>query len=526
MPDQWNAFVVGPRGLSSGPTSGHLGGLTFAVKDVIDVAGIPTSLGLPEPGPIAPRSASTVQRLVDSGALIAGKTATDQLALGLSGQDTASPIPINPLRPRALVGGSSSGSAAAVAAGLVSFALATDTAGSVRVPASYCGLVGFRSTHHAIDMDGVVPLAPRFDTIGWLASDGATARAVGEVLLPPRPTPAPVSGVLVLDDLLAELDESVADSVRVHSTALAADWGLPVIHDNLGVPLLSLGSDFRKLQLADIAKHENRTISDALLLPGVLRRRVAARETLAGDISAGASAQLERLSAHLSRGALLVLPAAAGPAPDVATVMSGAYESHREMTIALNAVAALLGAPSIVMPSPRDSLGTAVVAAPGSDLQLLALAERATPRVTPSVLDELRHMFYRYEAALLDEDLDLLGSFFGAGPGVTRFSPEGAAYGWDAIQSSRAARPPGTSAREIDRLQIALLNESTAVTTVEFTRSRTGVHGFQTQTWHRERGRWLIQLAHVSLAASAQGSPTGTTAHRTPTPIPHTGGKS
>lgn len=504
MPDQWNAFVVGPRALASDSLDGPLAGLTFAVKDVIDVAGFPTSRGLPRPGPVPQRSASAVSKVLASGALFVGKTATDQLALGLSGQDTASPIPINPARPTALVGGSSSGSAAAVAAGLASFALATDTAGSVRVPASYCGLIGFRPTHGAIDADGVVALAPRFDTVGWLAADGTTAREVGDALLPEQDDLAMPTCLLLLDDVLNELDPAVSGALRRHAALLAVAWDIPVVHDNLYLPLLTVGADFRTRQLADIALHEDLTISDDVLLSAVRQRRASARTVSATDLHRGSPVGLTQLLHRLEDGALLILPAAADAAPEVSTVSTASYEVHRQTTIALNAIAGVLGAPSVVIPSPTESLGTALVAAPGADRKLLDLVARTHPRSTSRALDELRHAFYRYESALLDEDLDQLNSHFGARPHVARFSPEGAAYGRDAILRSRTSRAPGTSRRQIDRLLITLLDESTGVTGVEFTRLPSGIQGFQTQTWHEDAGEWTIQLAHVSLRSTPQ----------------------
>ena len=145
MPDDINAFVPGPRVHIEGRPGGPLSGLTFAAKDLFDVAGHPTGGGNPDwarANPIPTRHAWAVQRLLDAGATLIGKTITDEVSLGIVGENAFYGTPINSRAPDRVPGGSSSGSAAAVAAGLCDTALGTDTGGSVRVPASFCGLYG------------------------------------------------------------------------------------------------------------------------------------------------------------------------------------------------------------------------------------------------------------------------------------------------------------------------------------------------------------------------------------------------
>ena len=173
---------------SAGAARGPLLGLSFAVKDVFDVEGVTACYGNPtwlETHAPAARTAPAVAALLDAGATLIGLTLTDELALSLTGENAHYGTPINARCPDRVPGGSSSGSAAAVAARLCDFALGTDTGGSVRVPASHCGIFGFRPTHDAIASDGVCPLAPRFDTVGWFARDAATLARVGDVLLAP-----------------------------------------------------------------------------------------------------------------------------------------------------------------------------------------------------------------------------------------------------------------------------------------------------------------------------------------------------
>lgn len=169
------------------PIAPHpLSNLTFAVKDIFDVEGFITGFGNPdwerthEP---APRTAPAVACLVQAGATCVGKTHMDEMAYGLMGENKHYGTPVNPAATSRVPGGSSSGSAVAVAGGLVDFALGTDTRGSVRVPASFCGILGFRPSHGAISCIGVVPMAQSIDTVGWFARDPDVLRKVGHVLL-------------------------------------------------------------------------------------------------------------------------------------------------------------------------------------------------------------------------------------------------------------------------------------------------------------------------------------------------------
>src|SRR6201996_6799932 len=173
----FGAFVPGPL-LTRAPTaSGPLDGLTFAVKDLIDVAGVPTGGGNPDwlrTHAPATASAPAVTALLAAGPTLHGKTITDELAFGLHANNAHYGTPITPAGQDRIPGGSSSGSGVAVAAGLVDLALGTDTGGSVRVPASFVGVFGFRPTHGAVSVAGVVPFSPSYDTVGWFARGNRT----------------------------------------------------------------------------------------------------------------------------------------------------------------------------------------------------------------------------------------------------------------------------------------------------------------------------------------------------------------
>ena len=184
--DPVNAFVDYPDVPVPNAATGPLHGVTLAVKDLYDVAGYVTGCGNPETmaeSPPAKANAPCVQRLLDAGAKFVGKTHTAELAFSLDGRNTRLGTPKNPAAPGRVPGGSSSGSAAAVAAGLVDVALGSDTGGSVRAPASMCGIIGLRPTHGRIDISGAMPLAPSLDTVGWFTRDIGLYERVGAVML-------------------------------------------------------------------------------------------------------------------------------------------------------------------------------------------------------------------------------------------------------------------------------------------------------------------------------------------------------
>src|SRR5471030_518913 len=186
MTDDIGAFVPGPRVRIEGRAGGPLAGLTFAAKDLFDVAGVPTGGGnhdWPTGRPIPTKHSFAVQTLLDGGATLIGKTITDEVSLGILGENAFDGTPVNVNAPGRVPGGSSSGSAAAVAAGICDTALGTDTGGSIRVPASFCGIYGMRPTHGRVACGGLMPMAPSFDTAGWFAAGPGVLRAVGAVLL-------------------------------------------------------------------------------------------------------------------------------------------------------------------------------------------------------------------------------------------------------------------------------------------------------------------------------------------------------
>ena len=209
MKDTWNAFVdsdlyVPPTG------TGMLNNLSFALKDVFDVQGHISSAGNPDwlaTHQPASEHADVVAALLEEGAALKGVTHTDELMYGLNGENAHYGTPVNPKSADRIPGGSSSGSAVAVAAGITDFAIGTDTGGSVRIPSSYCGIFGYRPSHGRISTNGLIPLAPSFDTVGVMARDGHTLQKVGAVLLNSASRASGFTRLYVPTDVMELVDE-------------------------------------------------------------------------------------------------------------------------------------------------------------------------------------------------------------------------------------------------------------------------------------------------------------------------------
>jgi Asp-tRNA(Asn)/Glu-tRNA(Gln) amidotransferase A subunit family amidase len=289
--------------------------------------------------------------------------------------------PPNPAALHRVTGGSSSGPAAAVALGDAEVGLGTDTAGSIRVPASCCGLYGLRPTHGAVSLDGVHGLAPSFDTAGWLARDAATLRAVGAVLLPPgEPLADPVPDRLLLPTgLLAAVPLTVADALRAAARSTAARWGAEVEEAPLSwiANLPALLASFRGVQAAEAWRLHGKWI-DAH--PGALAPDVEGRFRYGSTVpEAGEQHDREVLArwraevtAQISDRTWLALPAAGGPG-HARTAGDDAKDAWRQATLRCTVLASACGLPSAVLPAAAvPPIGLALVAPPGADRALLA----------------------------------------------------------------------------------------------------------------------------------------------------------
>ncbi len=382
--DTLNAFVPGPRCHVAGAATGLLAGLTFAVKDLIDVAGVPTGGGNPDwerTHPVPSRHAWIVERLLRSGASVIGKTATDEVSLGILGENAFTGTPLNPAVPDRVPGGSSSGSASAVAASVCDFALGTDTGGSVRVPASFCGLFGIRPTHGSVDFSGVLVQAPGSDTIGWFARDGDTFARVSEAVFgAPPPTSLP-KRLIVATDTFAFADAEVATALEPMVERLASLIGER--RDRILAPqgLSVWQSAQRCLQSSEawqtfqpwIDAYNPRfafNVARGLTLGSMITDNERTRAALMREEARG------RLRALLPPGTILCLPTTPFPALKRGLTISD-LAFPRERISVLTCLGGLTGSPQVNLPGALVGgapVGLSIVGARGSDLELAAVA--------------------------------------------------------------------------------------------------------------------------------------------------------
>ncbi len=382
--DPFNAFVSGPENPGTAPSSGPLSGLTLAVKDIYDVKGQRTGGGNPqmlaEAAP-ATKTAPAVQQLLDAGASLVGRTQTDELTFSLMGQNAHYPYPVNPAAPERVTGGSSSGSAAAVAGALVDIATGSDTGGSVRAPAAFCGLVGLRTTHGAISLESTMPLAPTFDTFGWFAKDIETYERIGAVLLEdpsalrkPRPL-----RLAALDALLLG-DAETAEYRRI-SAIVAGVIGAAAEAPALSQSIDDLYWTFRKLQAYEAWSVHGPWISEKErnLGPGV-KERFEFGSTLGCEVATAETPKRTDLRNELAEllgdDGILVMPTVPGAAPLKDTPFDD-IQNYRERALRLLCLSGLSGFPQITIPLGSVDgapFGISLLGPAGSDMALIRLA--------------------------------------------------------------------------------------------------------------------------------------------------------
>jgi Asp-tRNA(Asn)/Glu-tRNA(Gln) amidotransferase A subunit family amidase len=374
--------LVAPNG------TGKLNGVTVAVKDLFAVAG--QAVGAGNPAWLAEQrsqqsTAPAVVALLAAGAAVTGIARTDEFAYSLAGQNAHYGAAPNPVVPKGISGGSTSGPASAVALGQVTVGLGTDTAGSIRVPASYQGLVGVRPTHGAISAAGVLPLATSFDTVGWLTRDAGTSLRVAEVLLSNAPGDlAVVAGrTLVAPTAEAHARPDVAAACARRRAELVADGLLPPLAEAELAPdtLEAWFTAFSTVQAFQAWRARGAWITAH---PGALGADVGSRFAAAARITEaeaeaaeGVVAEARKRLRALLDGAILVLPSSAGGAP-ARDAGADAVERERAGTLRLTCLAGLAGAPAVSLPLLRTAddhpAGLCLVGAPGADLDLLRLA--------------------------------------------------------------------------------------------------------------------------------------------------------
>lgn len=383
-----NAFIDGPRSLwgTMPPATGRVAGLRLAVKDIFDVRGMVTGAGSPtfaESHRPATDHARSVAALLGEGARFVGKTVSDELAFSLMGMNAHFPRPVNWAAPARVTGGSSSGSVAAVGAGEADLALASDTGGSVRAPASFCGLIGLRPTHGRIALNGVVPLAHSFDTVGWFAADMAAYETIADILLDaPTSCENGSSGLRArrcdtLEGMLgAEASEEFERIARIALDAMAASC-MPL---DLGEEPCALYACFRVLQASEAWEAHGAFVqaNGARMNPDVRARFEYGRalaDCALGDALRLRSAFTSWLADELGDDGVLVLPTVPGPAP-LTNAEPETLGDYREKAIHLLCLAGLAGLPQLTLPLGEVDgapFGLSLVGPRGSDRRLLRL---------------------------------------------------------------------------------------------------------------------------------------------------------
>ena len=369
-----------------GAASGPLAGLTFGAKDIYDVAGHKTGFGSPDwlaTHEAASATAPAVQRVLDAGARMVGKTHTDELTYSLNGENAHYGTPVNVNAPGRIPGGSSSGSAAAVAAALVDFALGSDTGGSVRAPASFCGIYGMRPTHGRIPLDGVCPLAASFDTAGWFARNAALLERVGRVLLADEVAAPQPARWLLAQDAFALAGGAVTNALEPALAGLAVLLGKPrpVTVANEGLP--QWFEVFRVLQGAEVWAQHGAWVTreNPALGPGVRQRMQWAATVTASDAAPARQQREEiarRMHVLLDNNAVLVLPTLPGIAP-LRNTPPAESDEFRARALSLLCIAGLARLPQVSLPlATLDGcpLGLSLIAAHGADTMLLDIARR------------------------------------------------------------------------------------------------------------------------------------------------------
>ncbi len=385
--DRLNAFCQDSRAYLQGAERGPLAGLTFAAKDIFDVKGHVTGGGNPDWKASQPAAAATawaVQALVDAGATMVGKTHTDELTRGILGVNAHYGTPLNPRAPGRVPGGSSSGSAAAVAGGLVDFSLGSDTGGSVRIPASFCGLYGLRPTHGRISLEGMLLQAPSYDTVGWFARDPGLFARVGSVLLQTEIGPARPRRLVVAEDAFEVADQSVRAALGPVVERLASVIGLSG-RERLAPTSLSDWAAGQRVRASSEAWAVVREWIDRMnprMSFQVAESCLAGRSVTPEEVAAALAERLKvmaRMRTLLAGDTVVCLPTAPTTAPPRAQTMS----ERRPMTsriVQLTCIAGTMAAPQINLPWAEAEglpVGLSLIAAPGSDEMLIAFAREA-----------------------------------------------------------------------------------------------------------------------------------------------------
>lgn len=349
----------GPDSLDA-TADGVLSELTFVFKDLFDVKGYVTGAGNPAwlaSHQKAQQSASLIDCLLAHGASCVGRVQTDELAYSLNGQNIHYGTPLNPLAPDCLPGGSSSGSAVAVANGEADFSIGTDTGGSVRVPASYCGLFGLRPTLGKLNLDNVFQLAKSFDTAGIFSHDLSILFDVFSVLTKQKQHGQKATKLYLDSALEKQLSEQRLSTLKLCCQQADIELLSCDLLADTGQTLDRLSLLFRTIQGFEIIEEHEAWLTkhgDALD-PSILQRVIWAR-TITSEQYSEAKAQQhtfkqQLLSQFNDMQGLWIIPTTPS-GPPALTMAGEALAEYRSQLMGLTSIAGLAGFPQLHLPMP------------------------------------------------------------------------------------------------------------------------------------------------------------------------------
>jgi amidase len=370
-----------------GGASGPLAGLTFMVKDLFAIKGRKVSNGNPsfyEHASPAHETAPVIERLLAAGASCTGITICDEFFYSVLGSNAHYGQPVNSRAPKHATGGSSCGSAAAVAANMCDFALGSDTGGSIRVPASFSGLYGLRPSYGRISTQGATPMAPSYDTIGFLAREAELFRAIGRVLLEGDHVEGGVTRLILAQDFFLHAEASADQALWQVLDKLGSALPKPEHEEIAGEALDDWRNAFRLIQGFEIQSTLLPFIQshNAHLGPGVKERFEAAagityREAEeARHLRARIKAKLEALA---KPGTLIVLPTTPTLPPEREIPDGASFAEFRSQTLAYTCLSGHSGLPQISIPATEAAgcpIGLSFIGWRGGDEALLDLAVR------------------------------------------------------------------------------------------------------------------------------------------------------
>lgn len=384
--DPLQAFVRDNHIAISGKADGILSDYVFSAKDVFKIKGSTWGNGHPDwlrysdPDEY---TATGVQELLDNGADLVGKTVCDELCYSISGENWNYGSPLNPHDVRRYTGGSSSGTCASVAGGLVDFSVGSDCLGSIRVPASYNGLLGLRPTYNRIDTAGEAPYCESMDVFGFVAKETKVFKDVAKVLLKEDNEKFHFKKLILAKDCLDTIDKEVLNHLK-NSIAFIKKYFDEVVEENIAPEGLdSWVGTFQKVQGYEIWESYSGFINKyrPKLSPGPEERLEVASQitTEQYDKAIKEKNKIENyVSELLSNDTIVLLPTASSVAP-LKSASQKEINYYRGQSSKLLSISPLSGTPQITLPLSKQEgvpLGISLIGPKGSDQALVDLASK------------------------------------------------------------------------------------------------------------------------------------------------------